>query len=484
MTAPATPAPATADVVVIGGGPGGYVAAIRAAQLGLTTVCVEKDRTLGGTCVNVGCIPSKALLHSSEHFEFARLHAAEHGIGIGDVSLDLGTMLKRKDGVVAQNTRGIEFLFRKNKVTWAKGLGTLRAGNAVDVATGTTGATGTAEGGAGPVTTYQARDVILATGSTPIELPFLPFDEERILSNDGALRIPQVPGHLIVIGGGVIGLELGSVWRRLGAKVTVVELFPTILTGNDGDIIKEADKAFRKQGLDIRTGTKVVGGRREGDRVLVEVEREGARETLEADHVLVSIGRRPALSGVDAAALGLALGKRGEILVDDQMRTNLANVFAIGDAVGGMLLAHKAEEEGVVAAEVIAGKPAHMHYGSVPAIVYTSPEIAAVGQTEEQVKTSGREYRVGKFPFSANGRARTAGNTTGFVKFIADARTDELLGAHLIGPGVSELVSEIVLAFEFGGSAEDVGITVHGHPTLSEVVKEAALGVLGRAIHI
>jgi dihydrolipoamide dehydrogenase len=461
------------DVVVIGGGPGGYVAAIRAAQLGLSTVCVEMDKTLGGTCVNVGCIPSKALLQSSEHYEFAKLHLAEHGVRADGVTLDLATMLKRKDEVVGANTRGIEFLFKKNKITWAKGFGTLKPGNVVEV-----------KGADGAITTYRARNVIIATGSVPIELPFLKFDEQRVLSNVGALAIPEVPKHLVVIGGGVIGLELGSVWRRLGAKVTVVELMPTILPGNDLDIVKEADKVLRKQGLAIRAGTKVTGARRDGDRVMVDVDRDGTSETLEADYVLVSVGRKPSLTGIDAAALGLALGKRGEIVVDDQMRTNLPNVYAIGDAVGGMLLAHKAEEEGTVAAEVIAGKPSHMHYRSIPSVVYTWPEIAAVGLTEQQVKESGREYRVGRFPFSANGRARTAGETIGFVKFIADARTDTLLGAHMIGPTVSELVSEIVLGFEYDASSEDIGITVHAHPTLSEVTKEAALGVLGRSIHI
>jgi dihydrolipoamide dehydrogenase len=461
------------DVVVIGGGPGGYVAAIRAAQLGLSTVCVEKDRTLGGTCVNVGCIPSKALLQSSEHYEFTKHHLAAHGVRVGEVTLDLPAMLKRKDDVVAANTRGIEFLFRKHKITWAKGFGTLRPGNVVEVTAAD-----------GSVTTYRAKNVIIATGSVPIELPFLPFDEQRVLSNVGALSIPEVPKHLAVIGGGVIGLELGSVWRRLGAKVTIIELLPTILAGNDADIVREAEKIFRAQGLEIRTSTKVTGAKRKKDRIALQIETNGAAETLEADYVLVSIGRRPSLTGIDAATLGLKLGRRGEIIVDEQMRTNLPNVYAIGDAVGGMLLAHKAEEEGVVAAEVIAGKPAVMHYRSIPSVVYTWPEIAAVGLTEQQVKESGREYRVGRFPFSANGRARTAGETTGFVKLIADARTDALLGAHLIGPTVSELVSEVVLAFEFDGSSEDIGITVHAHPTLSEATKEAALGVLGRSLNI
>ncbi len=465
----------SADIVIIGGGPGGYVAAIRAAQLGLKTVCVEMDRTLGGTCVNVGCIPSKALLQSSEHYEFARTKAAEHGVVLGDVGFDLERMQKRKESVVAQNTKGVEFLFKKNKITWAKGMGTLKAGNVVEVR------------GAPPentITTYQAKHVILATGSVPIELPFLKFDEERVLSNVGALAMPDVPERLIVIGGGVIGLELGSVWRRLGSKVTVVELADTILPGNDADIIKEAAKIFRKQGLDIRDGTKVTGADRNGDVVRVHVEKDGKQETLEADRVLVSVGRRPSLTGIDAAALGLKLGRRGEIIVDSQMRTNLPNVFAIGDAVGGKLLAHKAEEEGVVAAEVIAGKPTEMHYRSMPSIVYTWPEIATVGLTEHEVKESGRAYKSGKFPFSANGRARTSGETDGFVKFIADAETDELLGCHIIGPTASELIPEVVLAFEYRGSSEDIGITVHGHPTLSEAVKEAALAVTGRAIHM
>jgi dihydrolipoamide dehydrogenase len=462
-----------ADVVIIGGGPGGYVAAIRAAQLGLSTVCVEMDKTLGGTCVNVGCIPSKALLSSTEHFEFARLHAAAHGVKIEGVSLDLPTMLKRKDDVVAQNTRGIEFLFRKNKITWAKGRGALGAGNVVDV-TATDGS----------VTSYAAKNVIIATGSLPIELPFLRVDEERILSNIGALKIPEVPKHLIVIGGGIIGLELGSVWRRLGAKVTVIELLPTILAGNDAEIIKEADKVFRKQGMDIRAGTKVTGGKREGEGITIDVEKDGKTESLDADYVLVSIGRKPVLTGIDAQALGLAVGKRGEVVVDSQMRTNLPNVYAIGDVVGGKLLAHKAEEEGVVAAEVIAGHNVHMDHKSMPSVVYTWPEIATVGLAEHEVKESGREYRVGKFPFSANGRARSMGETTGFVKFIADAKTDELLGCHMIGANVSEVIQEVVLAFEYRGASEDIGITVHSHPTLSEAVKDAALGVLSRSIHI
>src|SRR6266513_1470446 len=461
------------DVAIIGGGPGGYVAAIRAAQLGFNTVCIEYDKTLGGTCVNVGCIPSKALLSSSEHYEFMKLHAGEHGIQVGDVKLDLATMMKRKDDVVGKNTKGIEYLFRKNKVTWVRGRGTLKKGNVIDVALSD-----------GKAESYKAKNVIIATGSVPIELPFLKIDEKRVLSNIGALTIPEVPKHLVVIGGGVIGLELGSVWRRLGAKVTIVELMPTILPGNDEEIIKEADKTFRKQGLELRVGTKVTGAKVETNRVLVDIETDGKAGKIEADYVLVSVGRKPVLTGIDVGALGLKLGKRGEIQVDAQMRTNLPNVYAIGDAVGGKLLAHKAEEEGVIAAEVIAGHKAHMDYKSMPSVVYTWPEIATEGLAEHEVRASGRKYKIGRFPFSANGRARTAGETTGFIKFIADAETDELLGAHMIGPNVSELIQEAVLAFEIRGTSEDLGITVHSHPTLSESVKEAALGVLGRSIHI
>lgn len=468
-----SPTPQTADVVVLGGGPGGYVAAIRAAQLGFSVTCVEADNTLGGTCVNVGCIPSKALLQSSEHYEWLRLHAAEHGIKVDNAAVDLATMMARKNDVVAQNTKGVEFLFRKNKITWAKGFGTLKTGNVIDV-----------KDANGNVTAWQGKSVIIATGSVPVQLPFLPFDEKRVLSNVGALQIPEVPKHLIVVGGGVIGLELGSVWRRLGARVTVVEYAPTILPGNDDDLVKEADKILRKQGLEIHTGTKVTGADVRADGVTIHVEKDGAASSIDADYVLVSVGRKPSLSGVDAAALGLTLGQRGEIAVNDQQRTNLPGVYAIGDVTGGKLLAHKAEEEGVVAAEVIAGKPVHMHQHIMPGIVYTWPEVATVGLTEQEVKASGRAYRVGKFPFSANGRARTMGETQGFVKFVVDKDTDEILGAHMIGPNAADLLSEVVLAMEYRGSAEDIGITVHSHPTLSETVKEAALSAIGRAIHM
>lgn len=463
----------TADVLVLGGGPGGYVASIRAAQLGFSVTCVESDNTLGGTCVNVGCIPSKALLHSSEQYEWLRLHAAEHGIKVDGMSIDLATMMARKIDVVASNTKGVEFLFKKNKVTWARGFGTLKSDNVIEV-----------RANDGSITSWQGKSVIIATGSVPVQLPFLTFDERRVLSNVGALSLTEVPKHLVVVGGGVIGLELGSVWRRLGAKVTVVEFAPTILPGNDDDVVKEADRIFRKQGLEIHVDTKVIGADVRSDGVTIHVEKEGVTSSIAADCVLVSVGRKPVLRGIDAAALGLTLGARGEIAVDDQQRTNLPNVFAIGDVVGGKLLAHKAEEEGVVAAEVIAGKPVHMHQRTVPGIVYTWPEIATVGLTEAEVKASGRSYRVGKFPFSANGRARTMGETQGFVKFVVDKDTDEILGAHMVGPNVADLMAEVVLAMEYRGSAEDIAITVHSHPTLSETVKEAALAAIGRAIHI
>ena len=461
------------DVLVLGGGPGGYVASIRAAQLGFSVTCVESDKTLGGTCVNVGCIPSKALLQSSEHFEWLRLHSREHGVLADNARIDLPAMMARKTNVVAQNTKGVEFLFKKNKINWARGEGTLKANNIVDV-----------KSADGTLSSYQAKSVIIATGSVPMELPFLRFDEKRVLSNVGALQIPEVPKQLVVVGGGVIGLELGSVWRRLGARVHVIEFMPAILLGTDDEVVKEADKIFRRQGLEIHTGTKVTGANVREEGVTLHMEKDGQAASIEADYVLVSVGRKPTLRGVDATTLGLTLGKRGEIVVDDQQRTNLPNVYAVGDVTGGKLLAHKAEEEGVIAAEVIAGKPVHMHQHTVPNVVYTSPEIATVGFSEQEVKAQGRDYRVGKFPFLANARARTTGDTAGFVKFIVDKTTDEILGAHMIGPHVSELIPEAVLAMEYRGSAEDIAITVHAHPTLSETVKEAALAALGRAIHM
>ena len=456
------------DLIVLGGGPGGYVGAIRAAQLGMKVACVEKEPALGGTCLRVGCIPSKALLDSSELYE-QMLHKAElHGFTVGEVKVDVARMLARKDSVVKANTDGINFLFKKNKIDWVRGFGRLAGPDTVEV-----------EGEEGKKT-LKAKNVLLATGSVPIELPFLKFDQERIIDSTGALALPEVPGHLVVIGGGVIGLELGSVWLRLGAKVTVLEALPTILPGMDAEIVRQADRILRKQGFDIRTGTRVTGAERKGDRVTVTVE---GGDPLEADYVLVAVGRRAYTDGMGFEEAGIRL-ERGVIQVDERFHTGVGGVYAIGDAIGGRMLAHKAEEEGVAAVEFMAGKHGHVNYDAVAGVVYTWPEIASVGATEEELKERGVEYRVGKFPFTANGRARAMGDTDGMVKVLAHAKTDRLLGLHILGPRASDLIAEAALAIEFEGSAEDIARTVHAHPTLPEAVKEAALGVAGRAIHI
>ena len=470
-TSASSTARTAADVVIIGGGPGGYVAAIRAAQLGLNTVCVEMDKTLGGTCVNVGCIPSKALLASSEHYEFAQHAAAAHGIKLGGVELDLPTMLKRKDDVVGQNTKGIEFLFRKNKITWAKGKGTLKAGNVVEVSDGTS---------------YQAKNVIIATGLgsdraalSEVRRRARPLERRRAQDPEGA-EAPHRDRRRRDRARARLRVEAP---RRQGHRGRAAA---GDSAGHGRRVVKEADKTLAQAGTrHPHRHASVTNGGRTDTGVFVEVEKDGKTERIEGDHVLVSVGRKAATSRHRRQPRSDSTSsKRGVILVDDQMRTNLPNVYAIGDCVPGPMLAHKAEEEGVVAAEVIAGHKVHMHYKSIPGVVYTWPEIASVGLTEKQVKESGREYRAGKFPFSANGRARSMGDTTGFVKFIADAKTDELLGAHMIGPNVSELIAEVVLAFEYRGSSEDIAVTVHAHPTLSEVTKEAALATLGRALHI
>jgi dihydrolipoamide dehydrogenase len=456
------------DLVVLGGGPGGYVAAIRAAQLGFRTACVEKEPALGGTCVRVGCIPSKALLDSTELFDQIRQKTALHGITAGEPSMDVAKMHERKEAVVKANTDGVAFLFRKNKVEWVRGFGRLASPETVEVET--------AEG----KKTLRAKHVVLAPGSVPVELPFLKFDGERIIDSTGALALPEVPGHLVVVGGGVIGLELGSVWLRLGAKVTVLEAMPTILPGMDAEIVRTADRIFRKQGFDVRTKTRVTGAERKGDKVLVSV--EGA-EPIEADYVLVAVGRRAYTEGMGLEEAGIRM-ERGVIQVDERYHTGVGSVYAIGDAIGGRMLAHKAEEEGVAAVEIAAGKHGHVNYDAVANVVYTWPEIASVGKTEEEAKATGREYRVGKFPFSANGRARAMAETEGMVKVIADAATDELLGLHILGPRASDMIAEAALAMEFQASAEDIAISVHAHPTLPEAVKEAALASLGRSIHI
>jgi dihydrolipoamide dehydrogenase len=456
------------DLIVVGGGPGGYVAAIRGAQLGMKVACVEKESALGGTCLRVGCIPSKALLDSSELYDQIRHKAETHGLQVGDVSVDVARMLKRKDDVVTSLTRGVESLFKKNKVTWARGFGRLAGPDSVEV-----------EGSEGKQT-LRAKNIILASGSVPVELPFLKFDHERIIDSTGALAIPQVPEHLVVVGGGVIGLELGSVWLRLGAKVTILEAMPTILPGMDGEVVKQADRIFRKQGFDIRTGARVSGAERKGEKVIVSV--EGA-EPIEADYLLVSVGRRAYTEGMGFEENGIRL-QRGVIQVDERYHTGVANIYAIGDAIGGRMLAHKAEEEGVAAAEFIAGRHGHVNYDAVANVVYTWPEIASVGASEEELKERGIEYRSGKFPWAGNGRAKAMAEAEGFVKVLADAKTDRLLGLHILGPRASDIIAEAALAMEFEGSAEDIARTVHAHPTLPEAVKEAAMAVAGRAIHI
>lgn len=469
------------DVVVIGGGPGGYIAAIRAAQLGFNTACIDEWKNdkggpaPGGTCTNVGCIPSKALLQSSEHFEHAGHAFADHGIGLKDLSIDVAKMLKRKDTVVKQNNDGILFLFKKNKVTFFHGRGSFAGakdgGYEIKVA-------GAAD------ETIAAKHVIVATGSNPRALPGAAFDEDKILSNDGALRIPAVPKTLGLIGAGVIGLEMGSVWRRLGAEVKVLEALPAFLGAVDEQIAKEAQKAFTKQGLKVELGVKI--GEVKSDKKGVTVaytDAKGAPQSMTVEKLIVSIGRVPNTTGLNPEAVGLKLDERGAIVVDADCRTNLPNVWAVGDVVRGPMLAHKAEEEGVAVAERIAGQHPHVDFNTVPWVIYTSPEIAWVGQTEQQLKAAGRAYKAGTFPFMANGRARALGDTTGMVKFLADAATDEILGVHIVGPMASELISEAVVAMEFKASAEDIARICHAHPSLSEATKEAALAVDKRTLN-
>ncbi len=469
------------DVVVIGGGPGGYIAAIRAAQLGFNTACIDEWKNdkggpaPGGTCTNVGCIPSKALLQSSEHYEHAGHQFADHGIGLKDLSIDIGKMLGRKDTVVKQNNDGLLYLFKKNKITFFHGRGSfVKAGDAgYDIAVA----------GDKPQS-LVAKHVIVATGSSARALPGAAFDEMNILSNDGALRIPAVPQTLGVIGSGVIGLEMGSVWRRLGAKVTVLEALPTFLGAVDEQIAKEAHKVFVKQGLKIELGVKISGVSAGLKGVTISyADAKGALQTLEVEKLVVSIGRVPNTVGLNGEAVGLKLDERGAVVVDDDCRTNLANVWAVGDVVRGPMLAHKAEEEGVAVAERIAGQHGHVNFNTIPWVIYTSPEIAWVGQTEQQLKGAGRPYKAGTFPFLANGRARALGDTTGMVKFLADAKTDEILGVHIIGPMASELIAEAVVAMEFKASAEDIARICHAHPSLSEATKEAALAVDKRSLN-
>jgi len=471
----------TFDVVVIGGGPGGYIAAIRAAQLGLQTACIDDWKTdggkpaLGGTCTNVGCIPSKALLQSSENYDHVGHAFAEHGIQVKDLKLDLAQMLKRKDRVVKQNNDGIVYLFRKNKVAFFHGHGSLAGGGEGQWEIKVSGT---------DAETVAAKHIIIATGSTPRALPGADFDNERILDNAGALAIPEVPKRLGVVGAGVIGLEMGSVWRRLGSEVTILEALPTFLGSADEQVAAEAWKVFTKQGLDIRMGVKITRVTNKKNVALEFMDGDGKEQSATFDRLIVAIGRMPNTAGLGAETVGLKIDERGFIAVDDACRTNLPGVWAIGDVVRGPMLAHKAEEEGVAVAQRIAGQHGHVDFNTVPWVIYTSPEIAWVGKTEQQLRAEGLEYRAGSFPFMANGRARALGDTTGFAKWLADARTDRILGAHIIGPMASELIAEAVVAMEFGAAAEDIALICHAHPSLAEAMKEAALAVDKRTLNL
>ncbi len=462
------------DLVVIGGGPGGYVAAIRAAQLGMSVACVEKRGTLGGTCLNVGCIPSKALLQSSHHFETASKEFASHGIKTTGLEVDLETMLNRKNKVVEDLTKGIEFLFKKNKVTYIQGAGVLAGDGKIKVTL--------LDGSEQQLT---ATNILIATGSDVAPLPGVEIDEKQIISSTGALALEKIPSRMIVIGGGVIGLELGSVWRRLGAEVTVVEFMDTLLPGMDQDVRKQMQRTMKKQKMGIKLSSKVTGATKDESGVTLTVEslKKGDSETIQADVVLVAIGRIPYTNGLGLEEVGVATDEKGFIQVDKHLKTSVDGIYAIGDVIGGPMLAHKAEEEGVAIAELLAGKPGHVNYAAIPGVVYTWPEVASVGRTEDGLKRDGISYTVGKFPFSANSRARANGDSEGFVKILADAETDKVLGVHMVGPGAGELIAEAVSVMEFGGSAEDIARTCHAHPCLSEAVKEAAMDVDGRAIH-
>jgi dihydrolipoamide dehydrogenase len=458
------------DLVIIGSGPGGYIAAIRAAQLGLNVACVERERALGGTCLRVGCIPSKALLESSEHYAVAREHLAEHGVQVGEVQLDLAALLKRKDRIVANLTKGVEALFKKNKVTRYHGHGRLAGTGKVAV----TPADGSA------VQELTARHILIATGSVSATLPGVEVDGDRIGTSTEGLSLPEVPKRLIVIGAGYIGLELGSVWRRLGAQVTVLEYLDRILPGMDAELAADALKLFTKQGLEFRLGVRVTGARVQRGKVKVEV---ADGEPLEADRVLVAVGRVPCTDDLGLDTVGITLDERRRIPVDEHFATSADGVYAIGDVIRGPMLAHKAEEEGVACVEHIVAGYGHVNYDAVPGVVYTHPEIASVGRTEDQLQTAGVAYRKGVFHFRGNGRARTLGETDGYVKMLADAETDRLLGVHIIGPRAGDLIAEAAVALEFGASAEDVARASHAHPTLAEALKEAALAVHGRALN-
>jgi dihydrolipoamide dehydrogenase len=461
------------DVVVIGGGPGGYVCAIKAAQLGLKTACIEKRGALGGTCLNVGCIPSKALLTSSHKFAEAGHSFAEHGIKVGKLELDLKGMMDRKTKVVGDLTKGIEFLFKKNKVTYLKGAGKLLGGGKIAV-------------DGENAQTVAAKHIIIATGSDVTPLPGVAIDEKQIVSSTGALALDKVPEHLIVIGGGVIGLEMGSVWLRLGAKVTVVEFLDRIVPTMDTEIGTQFQRILTKQGMTFKLGTKVTAAKSAKGKVTLTLEpaKGGDKEELVGDAVLVAIGRKPYTEGLGLDVAGVALDEKGRIKTDHHFQTNVPGIYAIGDVIAGPMLAHKAEEEGMALAEILAGQAGHVNYETVPNIVYTWPELASVGKTEDELKAAGVAYKVGKFPFLANSRGKSSGETDGLVKLIADAKTDRLLGAHILGPDAGTLIHECVMAMEFIGSAEDVARAFHGHPTFNEAIKEAALAISSKPIHM
>jgi dihydrolipoamide dehydrogenase len=463
------------DLIVIGTGPGGYVCAIRAAQLGLKVAVVEKRATHGGTCLNVGCIPSKALLHASELFEEAGHAFEKMGIGVPAPKLDLKKMQAFKDEGVAGNVKGVEFLLKKNKVETFHGVGKILGAGKVEVTPDS-----------GEKQTLEAKSIVIATGSDVARLKGLEIDETSIVSSTGALELTKVPKKLVVVGGGVIGLELGSVWRRLGAEVLVVEFLDRILPGMDVDLGKQFQRLLSKQGMEFKLGSKVTGATKKGSRLAVTVEPAagGDAETIEADVVLVAIGRVPYTEGLGLKEAGVELDERGRVKTDAHFKTNVDGIYAIGDAIAGPMLAHKAEDEGMAVAEILAGKAGHVNYGVIPNVVYTYPEVASVGRTEEELKADGVDYKAGKFPFTANGRAKANGTTDGFVKVLADAKTDRVLGVHIVGPDAGTLIAEAAVAMEFSASSEDIARTCHAHPTLSEAVKEAALAVEGRSIHM
>jgi len=462
------------DLIAIGAGPGGYVAAIRAAQLGMKTACIDKRGNWGGTCLNIGCIPSKALLHSSEKYEEAQDHLAEHGVKVGRVELDLDVLMARKDKVVGDLTKGIDFLFKKNKVTGIVGTAKIIAPGKVEVEAD------------GKTETYTAKNILIASGSEVAPLPGVDIDEDKIVSSTKALALDKVPGHLVVVGGGYIGLEMGSVWRRLGSEVTVIEFLNKIVPNMDAEVGEAPHKTLAKQGMEFKLGTKVTGAKTNKTKVTLTVEPAsgGNAEEIKCDMVLVSIGRIPFTSGLGLEDIGVVMDDRGVIQVGDNFKTSVDGIYAIGDVIPGAMLAHKAEEEGIACVEHLAGQATHINYDAIPAVVYTRPEAASVGRTEEELKHVGIEYRKGSFPFMANSRARANGDTGGFVKILADASTDEVLGVHIIGPDAGTMIAELALAMEFGASSEDIARTCHAHPTLNEAVKEAALGVEGVPIHI